>query len=278
MSGSFQRWQQAVADLHGAGRGFVLVTLLRVRGSAPRGPDSKMVITDSRTFDTIGGGRLEHEAIAIARRLIQQGLETRCVEEFNLGPKLDQCCGGQVEILFEYFPGTDLHIELHGAGHVGRALTRILAQIDCRLRWIDERAAIFQEDDDDLRASNVRTIIPASAAAEVGNAPAGAWYLVMTHSHPLDLEIVDAVLSRGDASYLGLIGSRSKAASFRKRLAERGFGEQELARLECPMGIPGVGGKEPMQIAVAVAADILRRHRAAADARQAQSSMMSAER
>lgn len=270
MNAPMIRWQRAVAELHAAGRSYVMVTLLETRGSAPRDGGSKMVVSDDAVFDTIGGGQLEFRAIDIARRLIGRGEAVSSLEEFNLGPALDQCCGGRVKILFECFPDSGLHIELHGAGHVGRALVRIFSEIDCRVRWIDQRPGMFPHEQ---AGGNVHGIATASAAGEVGNAPAGAWHLVITHSHPLDLEIVEAVLTRGDARYLGLIGSRSKAARFRRRLRERGFDDHELARLECPIGVPGVGGKEPMQIAVAVAADILRRQREGAAERSAGSAL-----
>lgn len=263
MSAAPLRWQRAVADLHAAGVGFVLVTVLETRGSTPRCDDSKMVVTGEAAFDTVGGGRLEFHAIDVARRMIETGTASKTIEEFSLGPKFDQCCGGHVTLLFEYFPAPSLTIELHGAGHVGRALVKIFSEIDCRVRWIDERPGAFP----DAVAGNVTCVSARAAAGEVDAAPAAAWHLVMTHSHPLDLEIVEAVLSRGDARYLGLIGSRSKAVRFRRRLEERGFGGEELARLECPIGIGGIGGKEPMRIAVAVAADILARHHGASATR-----------
>jgi len=248
-------WQRAVAKAYESGEAFVLVTVLETRGSAPRGDDSKMVVTERETFDSIGGGQLEYRVIAAARRMLDGGRGGKAMEEFVLGPDLDQCCGGRVKVLLEHFPAPAIHVELHGAGHVGRALVMILGGIDCRVRWIDERAGIFPEG----LPGNVTAVSTRAAAAEVQEAPAGAWHLVMTHSHPLDLEICEAVLTRGDAAYLGLIGSRSKGARFRRRLAERGFSDDELAVLECPIGLPSMGGKAPMEIAVSVVADILGR-------------------
>jgi xanthine dehydrogenase accessory factor len=247
-------WQQAVAMLHAAGEGMVLVTILETQGSAPRDEDSKMVVARDRLYDSIGGGQLEYRAIGIGRELLDKGRACKRMEEFPLGPELNQCCGGRVKLLFECMPGCDLKIELHGAGHVARALTTLLGEIDCRVRLIDERADFLCK----RFPANVDPVHARAAAAEVDNAPPDAWYLVMTHSHSLDLEICDAILSRGDFRYLGLIGSRSKAARFRKRLAERGFDDAELRRLNCPIGLKGVGGKAPMEIAISVSADILK--------------------
>ncbi len=249
------RWQRAVADLHAAGRSFVLVTLVETRGSSPRDDDGKMVVTKEALYDTIGGGELEHRAVDMARELLAEPGARKRLEDFPLGPKLGQCCGGYVRVLLERIEACRMRVELHGAGHVAKALVKVLGDIDCLVRWIDERDDMFP----DKVPDNVTVVRTRASAGEVAEAPAGAWHLVMTHDHALDLEICDAVLSRGDFDYLGLIGSRSKAARFGKRLAERGFTAEELDRLHCPIGLPYTGGKAPMEIAVSVAADLMRR-------------------
>ncbi len=259
------RWQKAVSDLHAAGESFVLVTIVETRGSSPRDDDGKMVVTAEALYDSIGGGQLEHRVTALARDLLAEGRVAKMIEDFPLGPRVNQCCGGRVTVLLECLPASRLRLELHGAGHVGGALVRILGEVDCRIRWIDERENVFPRAVPD----NVTTVSSRAAAGAVADAPAGAWHLVMTHSHALDLEICDAVLSRGDFEYLGLIGSRSKATRFDKRLAERGFDRAERARLHCPVGLAGVGGKAPMEIAVAIAADLLQRRSETASARRA---------
>ncbi len=253
------RWQRAVARLHDDGVGCVLVTVLETRGSSPRDDDAKMVVSTDAVFDSIGGGTLEHRCVAMARELLRIGATVKRIEEFNLGPDLDQCCGGRVTVLLECFPASDFNIQLYGAGHVGRALATILGGLDCRVRWIDPRPEAFPAD----LPGNVEAVVSAQVFPQVEAAAAGAWHLVMTHSHPLDLEICEAVLSRDDAGYLGLIGSRSKAVRFRKRLTEKGFGDRELGRLHCPIGLPGLDGKAPMQIAVSVVADLLLRRQEA---------------
>ena len=161
----------------------------------------------------------------------------------------------------------DCVVVLFGAGHVGRALAAILGTLPCRVVWIDERKDAFS----DTVAANVTMVRVADPAAEAAKAPTGAYVLVMTHSHARDQEIVEAVLRRGDFAYLGLIGSATKRARLVSRLRAAGIGEPALARLVCPIGAEGIPGKEPGVIALATAAEIMRRHRAGAAARLADS-------
>jgi xanthine dehydrogenase accessory factor len=144
-------------------------------------------------------------------------------------------------------------VYLFGAGHVGRALAQALEPLPYRVTWIDSRAEMFPEQ---LPANATRRLLP-QPAPEVAAAPPGTLFLVMTHSHPLDLEICDRALRRGDFAYLGLIGSDTKRARFISQLRKRGHGDVALARLVCPIGVAGIAGKEPAVIAIAVAAQLL---------------------
>ncbi len=153
----------------------------------------------------------------------------------------------------------DCVVYLFGAGHVGRALASILGQLPCRAVWIDERKDAFPP----AVPANVAVVHTPEPVAEAKRAAKGAYVLVMTHSHARDQQIVEAVLRRGDFAYLGLIGSATKRARFAARLRAAGIGEAALARLVCPIGAEGIPGKEPGVIALAAAAEIMRRHRAA---------------
>jgi xanthine dehydrogenase accessory factor len=168
--------------------------------------------------------------------------------------------------LLERMADSRRDLYLFGAGHVAQALVKILALLPYRVRWIDARADMFPE----ALPPNVETDCSASPRYEVKEAPAGCFYLVMTHSHAADLEICDRILARGDFAYLGLIGSESKRASFLRRLRARGHGEALLERLVCPIGLPQVTGKEPASIAVAVAGELLARGEAIAQGRRAE--------
>ena len=144
---------------------------------------------------------------------------------------------------------------LFGAGHVGTAVVHALAPLGFAMTWIDGRAGQLPEP----ALGGVKQLALAMPELAVDEAPPGAIFLVMTHSHPLDEAICEAVLRRDDFSYLGLIGSETKRARFVKRLAEAGIPAAALKRLVCPIGLAGIESKEPAAIAASVAADLLLR-------------------
>ncbi len=153
---------------------------------------------------------------------------------------------------------------IYGAGHVGRVLATVLAELDFDLTWLDSRPGQFPA----AVPAGVRTMVEPSLATAVDYAPPSCLYLVMTHSHQLDLEICDHVLRRGDAAFLGLIGSATKKARFLSGLKARGHGPSALEQVICPIGLAQIPGKQPMAIAVSVAAQLLALPLAAGDARE----------
>ncbi|MBC7584355.1 MAG: xanthine dehydrogenase accessory protein XdhC [Tardiphaga sp.] len=142
---------------------------------------------------------------------------------------------------------------LFGAGHVGAALVRALEGLPCHVTWVDERADIFPA----VVPANVTIEVCESPESMVDAAPAGASFLVMTHSHPLDQRLAECILARTDVGWFGLIGSRTKRIQFERRLRARGIDEQRIAAMTCPIGIAGIEGKAPTMIAIAVAAQLL---------------------
>jgi xanthine dehydrogenase accessory factor len=262
-------WVEALARLAAAGTPAVLVTVLRAEGSSPREAGAKLVVTAEAQHGSVGGGHLELTAVELARDLLAAGPGAAggapFLREFPLGPSLGQCCGGAVTLLFEAVAPPAWRVALFGAGHVGTALVRLLSELDCRVDWIDERAGAFPA----AVPGNVRVVVAEAPEQEVALLPAGADVLVMTHSHDLDQRIVEAALRRPELRLVGLIGSRTKRARFLARLEHRGFPPEARARLTCPVGVPGVGGKRPAEIAIAVAAQLL--PLAAASASQATS-------
>jgi len=251
-------WIAALAETSGAGRPAVLVTVLQVAGSTPREAGAKMLVTADGAAGSIGGGHLELEMVTQARALLARAASGEdvagpVVRELALGPSLGQCCGGRTSVLLEPILPTRWQVAVFGAGHVGKALVKLLADLPCAVTWIDSRP-------EELPAQppgSVRCVLSESPADEVSELPAGADLVVMTHSHALDLEIVDAALRRGAHRYLGLIGSRTKRARLVQRLEARGRTPEQIARLTCPIGVVGIAGKEPAVIAVAVAAELL---------------------
>lgn len=335
-------WIGTLATLAAARKPAVLVTVVAAKGSVPRLPGTRMLVSAEEIHGTIGGGHLEFKAIDIARDL----LITRgpvALHRFPLGATLGQCCGGLAQLLFEPVcerttwlaavvqaqaehvdcalitpvrgdavegrivvtasgvTGTlgsaardqaaitmarsalatreaarlrmlgepdalecfvdvlrqpELQIVLFGAGHVGRALVRVLSGLRCRITWVDTRDDAFPA----VVPSHVECVATDVPEAEVAAAPAGAHFLVMTHSHAQDEALAECILVRGDFAYFGLIGSTSKRRQFEGRLATRGVDRSRLERMTCPIGIAGIAGKEPDVIAIAVAAQILQIH------------------
>jgi len=348
-------WIEIAGELATRGEDFVMVTVAAVRGSAPREPGARMIVSRTAAIDTIGGGNLEAACVERARALLNDAPSVPAqLVRFPLGPGFGQCCGGVATILFErvayeeaawiaavgapahtgepcivvtgaegclagaklvvardacsatlgdadldaqaialarqilrggrndprlhtiaathksaivfvepVWP-PDMTVVLFGAGHVGRALVNALADVDCRVTWVDPRADEFPA----TMPANARRVVAHAPELEVDRAPAGAYFLLMTHSHPLDFELCERILKRGDFAYLGLIGSAPKRNRFMKYLKREGVPDAALARLTCPIGVAGITGKRPATIALAVAAQLLQVREAAALARE----------
>ena len=145
------------------------------------------------------------------------------------------------------------HLLLFGAGHVGAAIVRALAELPCTVTWVDEREDMFPQQ------VPANTVAEASEVPEalVAAAPAGASYLVMTHSHALDQRLAEAIMARDDVGWFGLIGSHTKRKQFEHRLRARGVDEARIEAMVCPVGIAGVTNKAPAVIAASVAAQLL---------------------
>jgi xanthine dehydrogenase accessory factor len=260
---SFHRLQQQAAAWATAGRAAVVVEVRATRGSVPREAGTRMLVAADAVLGTIGGGQLELQAIADARALLLRD-ERQFERHVALGPSLGQCCGGAVDLHHSLLADTPptawpsppplFHLQLYGAGHVGRAIVRLLADLPCTVQWIDERESEFPAEP---LPPHIRPLCVDGVEAEVAQAPPDACFLVLTHSHATDLTITQAVLARSDFRFFGLIGSQTKRARFEARLRERGFGPAQLARMHCPIGLPGIGGKEPELIAIAAVAQLL---------------------
>lgn len=248
-----------------AGTPAVVVEVTEALGSAPREAGTRMLVSAGRCEGTIGGGHLELKAIERARRLLAAGERGPQSAHYPLGPALGQCCGGAVTLGFSALDAKALaawplaaprfHLQLYGAGHVGRAIVRALAPLNVRIDWIDERDEEFPPDDE--LPAHTRKIAVDAPEDEVRNAPRAAFHLVLTHRHDLDLRIAEAILRRGDFAFFGLIGSQTKRARFIHRFEAMGLAPESIARMHCPIGLPGLEGKEPDVIAAAVTAQLL---------------------
>ena len=248
-------WNSAVYQLSQQGQAYVLVTLVGVSGSTPRNSGTKMVICKDDIYDTIGGGHLEHKAIKYAHKMLDAGKDSQHLEHFQLGSNLGQCCGGNASVLFESFAAVGVNIMLFGAGHVGKALIPILAQLPCQIKWVDSRDDQFPTDV--ALYHNVHKVVNEDPELEVANMPENSYYIVMTHNHQMDFDISQAILKRGDFTYLGLIASDTKWRRFQQRYKHRDIDQKQVARMNCPIGLAQVGGKLPIEVAVSVAGEII---------------------
>jgi len=345
-------WPRALLACLQQERAVIRVLVTQLRGSGPREPGACMLVTRAGQIGTIGGGRLEWQALQQARALLQDSHAAagRWLQ-LVLGRELGQCCGGVVELWLERYTRAELpllealiappdpqrwrlltlmdregrisrrlvmapaaeralrcrrfspapvtaarighamapfeaqptpaadrlrypHLQrypdgsitvleplepkatplyLYGAGHVGQALVRVLAELPFAITWIDSRPEL-------LPADLPVTVTPwpcAQPLEVVPTAPAGARHIVLTHDHALDYALCRAILQRGEYGWLGVIGSASKAARFRSRLARDGCSAAQIATLVCPLGLGGIAAKQPMAIAVSIAAQLL---------------------
>ena len=243
-------------------RAGVVVEVQAHQGSVPREAGTRMLVGEQEVIGTIGGGHLELQAITRARALLRA--EQPETQRLALGPSLGQCCGGALTLAYTPLTQTDpkdwampaprFHLELFGAGHVGRAIVHLLKGIDCRVRWLDEREAEFPAEP---MPPHIERVCAEGLPAELRHSPPGARVLILTHSHDLDLALTEAALARPDMPWVGLIGSATKRARFLHRLEAKGFQAPQLQRLHCPIGLAGITGKEPEVIAVAVVAQLL---------------------
>ena len=322
-------WAIAAADLIRQDGCAVLVTICSVEGSAPRAAGTKMLIGRTMAAGTIGGGNLEFRAIEQGRKLLDRPDLPHLMQDYPLGPLLQQCCGGHVRLLLERLAASDLswleditghdtHAEaafletrlnggaprkllrpastsvlstgdqatvflgtggkpvagarpaktscaallehipaalptviLYGAGHVGQAIAHVLSITDFPVRWFDSR------DDYAGRYGDLTAERLSDLSDTLATSPSSAIHLVLTHDHDLDYEIVRAVLHRGDFTFCGLIGSKTKRARFLRRLREDGVSEAAVSRLTCPIGIPELAGKTPATIAISTVSQLM---------------------
>lgn len=245
----------------------VVAELTRVRGSSPRDEGAFMLIAADVVIGTIGGGALEYMVIARARQALRDGEEPVGLD-IPLGPEIGQCCGGRVEVSLRVMSAGQAealttrlrtteaalpHVYLFGSGHVGKALARALAQLPVKIVVIDTRPDELH----DLPAGVEAHAVPMPEAV-VRSAPIGSSYVILTHDHALDFLIAAEALSRTDAPYVGMVGSRTKRAKFSSWYqSEAGGSHDALRRLVLPIGDFGLVDKRPEVIAALAAAEIM---------------------
>lgn len=244
----------------------VLVEVTDVRGSAPRDAGAWMLVARDMIFRTIGGGQLEYMAIDHARKILAGGRDSPM--DVPLGPEIGQCCGGRVGLSFRRVSrgltdelvgkvdaeiATRPHVYVFGAGHVGDALANALSFTPVRVVLVDTREAELMACD----VPGVETCLSAMPEQVVRSAPPGSAFIVLTHDHALDFLIVTEALQRRDAVYVGMIGSKTKKATFKNWLKREIGSDNLFENLVCPVGGAVVKDKRPEVIAALAAAEVL---------------------
>ncbi len=247
-------WTEDIIRLRQQGCLFALVTVCKVKGSAPCKVGSRMIVENNGSiWGTIGGGRLEFEVISQAKLAI----ENKQLKEYSytLGPEFEQCCGGVVELIIEPM-NQEPKLYIFGAGHIGLALCDIMKDtafqihlFDTRPNWINSFSF-----DRQIVTSDMNFDLYKSQVAWGDN----TYVVILTHDHKLDFEITALAISM-PSKYIGLIGSKTKAAKFDSKLKRELRMTEGMTRVECPMGLD-LGGNHPKEIALSIAAKLLKTH------------------
>jgi len=247
--------------------GIVLVRIEAAEGSTPREAGACMAVSPGAIAGTIGGGQLEFHCIDIARHMLSEGAEDQLLD-IPLGPQMGQCCGGRVRVSLRHAGVAEIAlfsarekaeaaarppVLIFGAGHTGRALAQALAPLPVSVSLIDDRDDVMSG----LPAA-VTCIRMADPVDAIVSAPANAVFVVLSHSHALDYRLAEAALARGDAAYVGMIGSTTKRARFESGFLRSGGRRETLTRLTCPIGGSDVDDKRPEVIAALTAAELVR--------------------
>ena len=245
-------WIELLLDFKSKREHIALVTVTKVLGSAPCRIASKMIVTkDKNIFGTIGGGKLEFQVIDEAVKAIKENI----IKEFTytLGPEFEQCCGGKVELIIEPMNQTP-ELYLFGAGHIGIELCTILKNtpfnitlLDIRKNWKNtieiDKSIAFNNTNFDLYKQQI-------------NWGPNCYIVIMTHDHKLDFEIT-ALALYSETNYIGLIGSKTKKNKFNNMLKNELNFEAGISPVHCPIGLD-LGGNTPKEIAISVAAELLK--------------------
>lgn len=247
--------------------GIVLVRIEAAEGSTPREAGACMAVSSNAIAGTIGGGQLEFHCINIARHMLSDGADERLLD-IPLGPQMGQCCGGRVRVSLRHAGAAEITlfstrekaeaaarppVLIFGAGHTGRALAKVMALLPVSVSLIDDRDDVMSG----LPAA-VTCIRRADPVDAIASAPGKAAFVVLSHSHALDYRLTEAALARGDAAYVGMIGSATKRARFEASFLRSGGRREVLARLTCPIGGSDVDDKRPEVIAALTAAELVR--------------------
>jgi xanthine dehydrogenase accessory factor len=251
-------YEELVA-LERSGTGFVLVTLVDAAGSVPQDTGAKALVTAAGLHGgTIGGGRVEAQAVSLAQEMLRATGAAAGRPRFvswSLRGDAGMTCGGAVKLYFEPHPacGAAWTIAIFGAGHIAQALLPVLIPLPCALRCHDSRADWLERLP---RARNVTVTHLTDLAAAVETLPADAFVLCMTQGHKTDRPVLHRALATRNFPFIGVIGSAAKAEILRRELMADGLTPEQVAPFHCPVGLE-LGTNHPHEIAISIAAQLL---------------------
>lgn len=223
----------------------VLITSLDSQKGSDR--QGKMIVTSHHVEGSLGAG--QESVLRHARILLKLPINSDKNPHMMLRKPGDQ----SPAYFLELYGLNSFRLILFGAGHVGKAIIDVIGGLPCHVTWVDARPEMFPVS----VPPNVEKEVTEQYVEIIQKTHPGTFFLIMTHSHPLDLELCEHILKRGDFKYLGLIGSKTKRTRFEKRLLQKGLRQEEIKRLICPIGIPEISGKYPGAIAISVVAQVL---------------------
>lgn len=234
---------------------FVLVVLVDALGSTPQDTGAKMLVTPAGLLSgTIGGGRVEAQAITLAQDLLASAATAPSFVNWTLKGDVGMTCGGSVKLYFEpHAANGPWPIVIFGAGHVVQALIPVLLPLACTLTVIDPRADWLARLP---TARTLRIITHENPADLIPALPANAFVLCMTKGHATDRPVLQRALAERNFPYLAAIGSAAKATVLRQELVAHGLTPERAAQFFCPIG-ESFGSNHPQEIALSIAAQLL---------------------
>jgi len=251
-----QQFHDRLGELLNRAQPFVTVSIVDSHGSTPADVGSRMIVTDNGLdFGTVGGGRIEEQAIQEAQRLLKEkGATSFC--DWSLKADVGMTCGGRVKLYFEAWNVSPWRIVIFGAGHVTQALARLLETLPCQVTCIDPRRDWIEK-----LPGGIRGVVDDAPASRVDNLADDSFVLCMTKGHQSDLPVLQRIFQTSRTfPYLGVIGSRAKAAVLRKELVEAGIAPKKLI-FHCPVGLldgdSPIGSHHPSEIAVSITAQLI---------------------
>ena len=250
-------YEQLVA-LETEGTAFVFVVLAESLGSTPQDSGAKMLVTAAGLYNgTVGGGKVEAQAIALATEMIQSGTAAPRYVNWTLKTDVGMTCGGSVKLYFEPHPsggvGAAWPIWIFGAGHVVQALVPVLAPLNCQVTICDPRSEWL---DRLPRAPNLRYLCAEQPADLVPQIPDHAFILCLTKGHASDRPVLQRALGEKNFPFIGVIGSEAKAEILRRELIAAGLPPERAGLFHCPVGL-SFGNNQPTEIALSIVAQLL---------------------